>query len=102
VDGVPVLPYRRNSIGRSALAAALELGVPTVLAGTAETIAPLVPGEHVAAIPPRDPQALAATIGRLLFEPGQLERLAAGARRAAPFFSWPRIAATALDVYERV
>src|SRR5207248_11477670 len=43
-----VLPYRRNSVGRSALAAAFDNGVPVVLAGTQERIAPLEDGEHVA------------------------------------------------------
>ncbi|HWX10336.1 MAG TPA: glycosyltransferase family 4 protein, partial [Gaiellaceae bacterium] len=78
-----VLPYRRNSLGRSALAAALAAGVPVVLGGRPDRIAPLRPGEHVALVPPDDPGALAATIGRLLDDEAERARLADGARAAA-------------------
>jgi len=97
-----VLPYRRNSLGRSALAAALDLGVPTVLAGTPRGVAPLRPGRHVALVPAARPEELAATVADLLSRPHELELLAAGARRAARFFDWPRIAATALGLYRQV
>jgi glycosyltransferase involved in cell wall biosynthesis len=96
---VCVLPYRRTSVGRSALAAAFELGLPTVLGGTPETIAPLRPGVHVALAPPGDDAALAATVARVLADPAERARLAAGARRAARLFAWPRIAAAALALY---
>ena len=94
-----VLPYRRNSLGRSAVAAALQLGVPTVLAGTRERVAPLVPGRHVELVPPNDPAKLAAAIEGLLADSGRRGRLAEGARRAAAHFAWPRIAEAALGVY---
>lgn len=97
-----VFPYRRTSVGRSALAAALDLGRPTVLAGTPATVRPLVPGKHVALVPPEDPTALAAELDRLLADEGERARLAAGARAAAAFFAWPRIAAAALGVYRQV
>jgi len=97
---VCVLPYRRNSLGRSALAAALEAGVPVVLGGRPDRVAPLRPGEHVALVPPDDPGELARTIGRLADDPEERARLAAGARRAAAFFAWPRIAETAVSLYE--
>jgi glycosyltransferase involved in cell wall biosynthesis len=96
-----VLPYRRNSIGRSALATALALGRPTVLAGMPETIKPLRPGVHVELVPPADPSALAATLARLLDDPQQLDRLAQGAGRAAELFTWPRISAAAMDSYRK-
>lgn len=96
-----VLPYRRNSLGRSALAAALELGVPTVLAGTRAGIAPLRAGTHVALARPGDAQALAATVADLLRHPRERDRLAAGARRAAHLFAWDRIAASAEGIYRR-
>jgi glycosyltransferase involved in cell wall biosynthesis len=97
-----VLPYRRTSVGRSALAAALDLGVPTVLAGTPTTVAPLVPGRHVALVPPGQPATLAAELARLLADAGERARLARGARAAAAFFVWPRSAAAALGVYRQV
>jgi len=94
-----VLPYRRNSLGRSALAAALEAGVPVVLGGRPDRIAPLRPGEHVELVPPDDPGALARAIGRLADDTNERARLAAGARRAAAFFAWPRIAERAVSLY---
>lgn len=97
-----VLPYRRNSLGRSGLAAALELGVPTVLAGTPGGVEPLRPGRHVALVPPGDPPALAATLIRLLDDDEARARLADGALEAARFMAWPRIAAAATGLYREV
>ena len=94
-----VLPYRKNSVGRSALAASLEYGVPTVLAGAPDRLAPLVPGEHVQDVPPGRPDLLAAAIESLLDDPVRRRRLAEGALRAAPLFSWETIAETAESVY---
>ena len=96
---VCVLPYRKNSLGRSALAAALEYGVPTVLAGAPELLAPLVPGTHVLDVPPARPDRLAAAIEGLLDDPDRRRRLAEGAIRAAPLFSWETIAERAESVY---
>ena len=95
-----VLPYRRNSLGRSALAAALTLGVPTVLAGTPERIEPLRDGRDVALVEPEDPAGLARTLARLLED----ERGAGAAARGRPHggarhFAWPRIAEAALGIY---
>ena len=97
-----VLPYRRNSLGRSALAAALDVGVPTVLGGTPAGVAPLRPGDHVALVPPDDPATLARTIGNLLDDEDRRRQLAAGARRASRLFAWPRTAACALGLYREV
>jgi glycosyltransferase involved in cell wall biosynthesis len=94
-----VLPYRRNSLGRSALAAALTLGVPTVLAGTPERIAPLQAGRDVELVAPGDPADLARTLQRLLDDEDARQRLREGARTAARHFAWPRIAEAALSIY---
>ncbi|MHB8468464.1 MAG: glycosyltransferase family 4 protein [Gaiellaceae bacterium] len=94
-----VLPYRRNSLGRSALAAAFDAGVPVVLGGRPDRVAPLIPGDHVALVPPDDAVALAATISRLAGESAERERLASGSRRASALFAWPAIAARARDLY---
>jgi glycosyltransferase involved in cell wall biosynthesis len=94
-----VLPYRRNSLGRSALAAALEAGVPVVLGGRPGLVAPLRPGEHVTLVPPNDSEHLARTIERLLDDDAERARLAVGAQKGARFFAWPRIAQTALSLY---
>jgi glycosyltransferase involved in cell wall biosynthesis len=96
-----VFPYRKNSVGRSALAAALQLGVPTVLAGTPDSIAPLRPGRHVLLVPPGRPDELAAALSRLVADADERKRLADGALQAARLFAWPRIAAAARGAYTR-
>lgn len=95
-----VLPYRRNSLGRSALAAALAAGTPVVLAGRADRIAPLVAGRNVALVAPDDAAGLAAELARLIDDPDERRRLADGARAAAPLFSWERIAKDAHALYD--
>ena len=95
-----VLPYRRNSLGRSALAAALAAGTPVVLAGRADRVAPLVPGRDVALVTPDDATGLAAMLARLIDDADERQRLADAARRAAQQFAWSRIAEDALSHYE--
>jgi glycosyltransferase involved in cell wall biosynthesis len=94
-----VLPYRRNSLGRSALAAVLAAGVPVVLGGRPDGIAPLS-ADDVALVPPDDAGALADTIARLLDDERERERLGAAALRASVHFAWPEIARRALALYE--
>jgi glycosyltransferase involved in cell wall biosynthesis len=94
-----VLPYRRTSLGRSALATALTLGRATVLGGHAETITPLKPGVHVQLAPPADPPRLAEAIAAVLDDPGRRASLERGARDAARLFAWPRIAEAAVSLY---
>ena len=97
-----ILPYRRNSLGRSALAAALENGVPVILGGTQAGVGPLRDGEHVALVPPGRPAALADRMRGLLDDRSAIARLEHGARQAASFFSWTSIAQTATEVYADV
>lgn len=94
-----VLPYRQNSIGRSALVAAFEAHAAVVLAGTPETIAPLQAGRHVELVPPAAPAQLSATIARLLSDRPALAQLRDGAAEAAMMFSWPEIARRARAIY---
>ena len=94
-----VLPYRRNSLGRSALAAALAAGTPVVLGGRADRIGPLVAGRDVALVAPDDAAGLAAELARLIDDSDERKRLAAAARQAASLFSWERIARDALALY---
>jgi glycosyltransferase involved in cell wall biosynthesis len=98
---VCVLPYRRNSIGRSALAAALATATPTVLAGTPAGIAPLRAGKDVVLVPPHNPAALAAAVLALADDVLERARLSAAARDAAGLFSWNAIAERAIAIYER-
>jgi glycosyltransferase involved in cell wall biosynthesis len=96
---VCVLPYRRNSLGRSALAAAFQSGTAVVLGGRAGLVRPLCPGRHVALVAPDDAGALAEVIGRILDDPAERRVLEDGARQAGRFFEWPRIAQHALEIY---
>lgn len=65
-----------------ALAEALARGLPVV--ATAVGAAPdLVPGDAGVLVPPGDADALAAALGRVIADPRERCRLAAGARRAA-------------------
>ena len=95
-----VFPYRKNSIGRSALAAAFEAGTPVVLAGDAESVAPLRAGVHVALVPRGEPRDLASTIARVLDDESLHATLHAGSVAASRIFAWPRIAAVARSMYE--
>jgi glycosyltransferase involved in cell wall biosynthesis len=94
-----VLPYRRNSLGRSALAAAFAVGAPTILGGSPAGIAPLRPGKHVELVAPGDSERLATLVGELLDDPGRRSRLSAGAQSASRLFAWPRIAMSAVSLY---
>jgi glycosyltransferase involved in cell wall biosynthesis len=94
-----VLPYRRASLGRSAVAASLTLGVPTLVGGGPESVAPLRSGVHLAVAPRNNPDVLARRIEELLDDEEARSRLAAGALRASRLFAWPRIAASARDLY---
>jgi glycosyltransferase involved in cell wall biosynthesis len=82
---------------------AMACGTPVVasaVGGMLDSVDPGVTGLHV---PPRDPQALAAAVRRLTGEPGRAARMgAAGVARVQERFTWDRVAATTLRVYERL
>jgi len=79
---------------------AMACGVPvvaTAVGGQTDSVVDGVTGAHV---PPRDPDALAATLRALLADPARRAQLgAAGARRARERFAHDRIAAATRDVY---
>jgi glycosyltransferase involved in cell wall biosynthesis len=76
-----VLPSRFEGYGM-AYAEAIAYGVP-VVGTTAGAIAEVVPAGAGILVPPGDVNALAAALRRLLDEPAEREKLAAGARAAA-------------------
>jgi phosphatidylinositol alpha-mannosyltransferase len=51
--------------------------------------------------PPKDPDALAAALSRLLKAPDLRARMGAAGRETAQLYSWPEVAARVVDVYER-
>lgn len=95
-----VLASRQEGLGSAALEA-LAAGVPAVLSRAGGL--PQVAGREVPTVPPGDPAALAAAVGRLLDEPGRRERVAAvGRRRVRERFTAGRMAAATLEAYRAV
>jgi glycosyltransferase involved in cell wall biosynthesis len=94
-----VLPSRFEGYGM-AYAEAIAHGVP-VVGTTAGAIPDTVPAAAGVLVPPDEIEALAATLQRLIENPVERERLAAGAR-AATFPSWPQQAALFVRVLENL
>jgi glycosyltransferase involved in cell wall biosynthesis len=99
---VVVLPYRdveHSGVLYTALAFAKPM-VLTAVGGFSE-----LASEHHAAriVPPEDPPALAAALGDLIEDGSARAELAEAARRAASGpFSWERIGAQTLALYEEL
>jgi glycosyltransferase involved in cell wall biosynthesis len=95
-----VLPSVQEAFG-VAYVEALACGVPAVGSrgeGGPEEIA--AAGEGLLLVPPRDPDALAQTLVRLLCDPEELERLGAAARvTARDCFSWERCGRETVAAY---
>ncbi|MFE3175195.1 glycosyltransferase [Amycolatopsis sp. NPDC059090] len=81
---------------------AMACGVPVVAAavgGLADTVVDGITGRLV---PPRDPARLSARLRALLDEPAELEAMGtAGLERVRARYSWDRIAAETVRVYEK-
>lgn len=95
-----VFPFHRNSLGRSSLMAALNVGAAVIVASPPGGLGPLQGA--VQEVPPGNPAALAEKIQILLANPPLAEDLAAAGHRAwEEHFSWPVIAQKHLTVYQR-
>jgi glycosyltransferase involved in cell wall biosynthesis len=94
-----VLPSRFEGYGM-AYAEAIAHGVP-VVGTTAGAIPDTVPAAAGVLVAPDDIEALAVALQRVIENPADRERLAAGAR-AATFPSWPQQAALFARLLERV
>jgi glycosyltransferase involved in cell wall biosynthesis len=86
------------SIRRGSLMAGLVQAVPVLSTTPAVPSAYLGDG-NLALVPPRDAEALARRIRRLLDDPGEAGRLAAAAGALADRFTWPAIARATRAVY---
>ena len=96
-----VLPYR-NIEQSGVLYTGLAFGRPLVLSDVGGF--PEIADQGAAVTVPReDPDALAATLSRLLADPVERERLAAGALEAARGrYSWDAIGRRTAGLYERL
>lgn len=97
-----VLPSHREGFSRSGMEAAAcgRAMVLTDIRGCREIG---TDGEHLLLVPPRDPDALARALGRLLDDADLRDRLgAAAARRAHAEFDQRSVAATSLATYQRI
>lgn len=75
-------------------------GIPVV--ASASGALPDVVGEEGLLVPPRDPDALRAALGRLLDEPGLWSRLRAAGLAGARRYSWESVAETQMAMYRAV
>jgi glycosyltransferase involved in cell wall biosynthesis len=88
-----VLPSRTESFGMAALEA-MGCGAPVVASRVGGIPEIIEDGRHGLLVPPDDPDALAAGIGRLLDDPGLARRLGeAGAERVRAEFAAPHAGA---------
>jgi glycosyltransferase involved in cell wall biosynthesis len=93
---VCALPFKANPLGRSSLALALGLGIPTVVTRPPAEDAGLLSGLPLLDSP--EPGQITAAISRLLEDPGAQRAAAEAARAAARHWSWDAI----IDDYEAV
>jgi glycosyltransferase involved in cell wall biosynthesis len=79
---------------------AMAAGVPVVGAAVGGLLDTVVHDETGLLVPPRNPALLGRALAALLADPARRRRMgAAGARRAAQRYGWPRIAERTLRVY---
>jgi glycosyltransferase involved in cell wall biosynthesis len=99
---VCVLPYRDGaSFRRGSFMAALAHGCAIVSTTPRVPVPELRDGENILLVPPDDAEALAAAISRLAKDVDLRQHLGSGAAELAQHFTWERIAARTLALYEK-
>lgn len=99
---VLVMPYMDGvSLRRGTLMAGLANGAAIVTTAAQEPVPELVDGEDLLLVPPGDPRATAAAIGRLADDRALADRLRRNARRRSRDFTWEAIAAQHREQYSR-
>ncbi|HEX2988813.1 MAG TPA: glycosyltransferase family 4 protein [Chloroflexota bacterium] len=95
------LPFRDGaSVRRGSLLAAILHGLPVVTTFPEKPEPLLVDGENLAMVERDSPKALADTIESLWSDPGARQRLSDGAAMLAGNFTWQKIAARHVEMYE--
>ncbi|MGE3138187.1 MAG: glycosyltransferase family 4 protein [Thermoleophilia bacterium] len=91
-EGLPTVVCEAMNCGRPVVATAVD-GTPEIVRD----------GQTGLLIPPRDPQALADAVARVLDEPGLAERMGAEALRIGrETYTWDANAARMVEIYEEV
>ncbi|WP_030168455.1 glycosyltransferase [Spirillospora albida] len=81
---------------------AMACGVPVVATAVGGHLDTVLPGVTGLLVPPRDPEAAAAALRRLLNDPDRRAAMGSNAaRRARTRYSWSRIASETAQVYQR-
>ena len=97
---VCALPFKVNPLGRSSLALALSLGVPTVVTRPSGADARLLAG--LGLLDSTEPAEIAASVARLLDSPEMQRAAAESARRDARHWSWDAIVGEYAGLYEEL
>lgn len=92
-----VLPFRRNALGRTSLAAALQAGMPVITSTAASRM--LIHGKNAWLVPPGHPEMLRQAIGFVCGSSEIRERLSVGAREASRIFDWREVANAVIGAY---
>jgi phosphatidyl-myo-inositol alpha-mannosyltransferase len=84
-----------------ALVEAMAAGLPVVATDIPGYREVVTHGVHGLLVPPRDPEALAAALVRVLTEPGLTKRLGEAGRARAREFDWPNVVDRLEELYRR-
>jgi glycosyltransferase involved in cell wall biosynthesis len=102
VCDVMLLPYVDGaSLRRGSLLAAIAHGRAIVTTEPRYPIGGLTNEESILYVRSNDPAALAATVQRVLMDESLRARLQANVSEAAKLYTWDRIAAQTIEVFER-
>jgi glycosyltransferase involved in cell wall biosynthesis len=100
---IAVQPYNAGlSLRRSSFIALLAYGRAIVTTDPMYLLENVRHGHSFWGVIPNDPQALAEGIRHVLDHPEVMQRLMAGARQAAPYFSWQRVINLHQSLYQQV
>jgi glycosyltransferase involved in cell wall biosynthesis len=98
-----ILPFRRNTTGRSSLPVALSFGLPVITTSRTKALFSLKDHENVILVPPNDVPSLAAAMGELCDHPALRQRLGqAGFKLWQEEFSFEVIGKRVLSIYQEV
>jgi glycosyltransferase involved in cell wall biosynthesis len=94
-----VLPFHRNTFGRTSLAAALQHGVPVITTASGPRALFLRHRENAMLVPADRPGRLVAALEEVLGSADLRARLGRGALEAAEWYRWERVAAMSVATY---